>query len=73
MLHLGLFMNYNRFFIELVPHQDGSRYIDQNEAAVSSESFRGTVPVLSEYQHNPQSFRLPNLSPYDNFLKAAGC
>ncbi|KAL1822440.1 hypothetical protein ACET3Z_009218 [Daucus carota] len=53
--------------------KDGSRSIDQNEAAVSSESFRGTVPVLSEYQHNPQSFRLPNLSPYDNFLKAAGC
>ncbi|KAL8036932.1 hypothetical protein ABFX02_11G008200 [Erythranthe guttata] len=27
----------------------------------------------AEYQHHPLSFRLPASSPYDNFLKAAGC
>lgn len=33
------------------------------------------VPLLcaSEYQHRPQSFKLPASSPYDHFLKAAGC
>ncbi|XP_057770344.1 protein SEMI-ROLLED LEAF 2 [Salvia miltiorrhiza] len=35
----------------------------------------GGPPVLcaTEYQNNPVSFRLPTSSPYDNFLKAAGC
>ncbi|XP_021281776.1 uncharacterized protein LOC110414724 isoform X3 [Herrania umbratica] len=34
-----------------------------------------TLPMLcaTEYQNHPQSFRLPASSPYDNFLKAAGC
>ncbi|EXB93650.1 hypothetical protein L484_018036 [Morus notabilis] len=27
----------------------------------------------TEYQHHPQFFKLPASSPYDNFLKAAGC
>lgn len=35
----------------------------------------GSAPMLcaTEYQHNPHFFRLPASSPYDNFLKAAGC
>ncbi|XVE75621.1 hypothetical protein DITRI_Ditri12bG0107900 [Diplodiscus trichospermus] len=35
----------------------------------------GSLPMLcaTEYQHHPQSFSLPASSPYDNFLKAAGC
>ncbi|XP_047966631.1 protein SEMI-ROLLED LEAF 2-like [Salvia hispanica] len=35
----------------------------------------GGPPVLcaTEYQSNPVSFRLPSSSPYDNFMKAAGC
>ncbi|KAH9648257.1 hypothetical protein KPL70_025516 [Citrus sinensis] len=32
-----------------------------------------TTQCASEYQHHPQYFRLPASSPYDNFLKAAGC
>ncbi|KAK1313502.1 hypothetical protein QJS10_CPA06g01533 [Acorus calamus] len=34
-----------------------------------------TVPLLcaTEYQNQPQFFRLPASSPFDNFLKAAGC
>ncbi|XP_057467859.1 protein SEMI-ROLLED LEAF 2 isoform X2 [Actinidia eriantha] len=33
------------------------------------------VPMMcaTEYQHHPHSFRLPSSSPFDNFLKAAGC
>jgi len=33
----------------------------------------GPLPVLcaTEYQNHP--FKLPSASPYDNFLKAAGC
>lgn len=31
------------------------------------------VLCAAEYQNNPVSFRLPTTSPYDNFLKAAGC
>ncbi|AEC10037.1 Uncharacterized protein AT2G41830 [Arabidopsis thaliana] len=35
----------------------------------------GTIqsPCYAELQNNPQAFRLPASSPYDNFLKAAGC
>ncbi|XWS43142.1 hypothetical protein CRYUN_Cryun16bG0077100 [Craigia yunnanensis] len=35
----------------------------------------GTLPMqcATEYQNHPQSFSLPSSSPYDNFLKAAGC
>ncbi|XVE61142.1 hypothetical protein DITRI_Ditri06bG0016200 [Diplodiscus trichospermus] len=35
----------------------------------------GTLPMLCapECQNHPQSFSLPASSPYDNFLKAAGC
>ncbi|KAK4272528.1 hypothetical protein QN277_021072 [Acacia crassicarpa] len=30
-------------------------------------------PFTAEYQNRPHSFHLPASSPYDNFLKAAGC
>ncbi|XP_019082322.1 PREDICTED: uncharacterized protein LOC104699388 isoform X2 [Camelina sativa] len=35
----------------------------------------GTIQTqcFAELQNNPQAFRLPASSPYDNFLKAAGC
>ncbi|XP_019058776.1 PREDICTED: uncharacterized protein LOC104818426 isoform X2 [Tarenaya hassleriana] len=41
----------------------------------SSRSRVGTVQPesSSELESNPQSFRLPASSPYENFLKAAGC
>ncbi|KAL9232569.1 hypothetical protein vseg_007668 [Gypsophila vaccaria] len=49
----------------------GNPFLDHNEAfpAVSP------VPMLcaAEFQHQPQHFKLPASSPYDNFLKAAGC
>ncbi|BAT85267.1 hypothetical protein LR48_Vigan03g216400 [Vigna angularis] len=45
---------------------------------VGVDLYRGTsgaLPMLcaTEYQTHPHSFQLPAASPYDNFLKAAGC
>ncbi|XP_042019901.1 protein SEMI-ROLLED LEAF 2-like [Salvia splendens] len=41
----------------------------------NADKLLGGPPVLcaTEYQSNPVSFRLPSSSPYDNFMKAAGC
>uniref|UniRef100_A0A0V0IY41 Uncharacterized protein n=1 Tax=Solanum chacoense TaxID=4108 RepID=A0A0V0IY41_SOLCH len=46
---------------------------DQKVADVSDKPTHETVPSHcgAEYQSNPESFRLPASSPYDNFLKAA--
>lgn len=46
---------------------------DQKVADVSDKPTREIVPSHcgAEYQSNPESFRLPASSPYDNFLKAA--
>lgn len=53
----------------------GNPFLDQNSPANSQKPPVGSKPVLcaTEYQHNPIFFRLPASSPYDNFLKAAGC
>ncbi|XWS35528.1 hypothetical protein CRYUN_Cryun20dG0004900 [Craigia yunnanensis] len=49
-------------------------FIDQDAGAVSLNQFAGTTPMLcaTEYQYL-RCFQLPASSPYDNFLKAAGC
>ncbi|KAI3446472.1 hypothetical protein Pfo_003137 [Paulownia fortunei] len=49
-------------------------FFDQNVPGVPNKPLSG-APALcaAEYQHHPLSFRLPTSSPYDNFLKAAGC
>ncbi|XWS45739.1 hypothetical protein CRYUN_Cryun14cG0005500 [Craigia yunnanensis] len=49
-------------------------FIDQDDGAVSLNQSAGTTPMLcaTEYQHQ-LCFQLPASSPYDNFLKAAGC
>lgn len=49
-------------------------FIDQDAGAVSLNQYAGTTPMLcaTEYQLQP-CFQLPASSPYDNFLKAAGC
>ncbi|KAI3788224.1 hypothetical protein L2E82_00981 [Cichorium intybus] len=60
------------------------RHVNQNDGEINKQS-RASHPFLEqnappsvnrtpcakEYQHVPQSFRLPASSPYDNFLKAA--
>ncbi|XP_059668417.1 protein SEMI-ROLLED LEAF 2 isoform X2 [Cornus florida] len=52
----------------------GNPFLDQKTPNPDITSL-GTVtmPCATEYQHNPHAFRLPASSPYDNFLKAAGC
>lgn len=55
--------------------QAGNPFLDQNFLADSCQLSPSPVPMpcATEYQHHPHSFRLPASSPYDNFLKAAGC
>lgn len=49
--------------------------IDENFTANASKPPLSPVPMQcsTEYKHPPNLFRLPASSPYDNFLKAAGC
>ncbi|KAK4432124.1 protein SEMI-ROLLED LEAF 2 [Sesamum alatum] len=58
-------------------HKSGNPFLDQNIPGVvpGLPVGVGGPPVLcaTEYQHHPLSFSLPASSPYDNFLKAAGC
>ncbi|KAJ4842642.1 hypothetical protein Tsubulata_013338 [Turnera subulata] len=48
---------------------------NQTYAAIFQRPPDGIVPMqcAAEYQNHPNIFRLPASSPYDNFLKAAGC
>ena len=50
-------------------------FLDQNLIASPQIAPVGTVQMqcATEYQHLPNLFRLPASSPFDNFLKAAGC
>ncbi|KAJ6741815.1 putative EXPRESSED-RELATED [Salix viminalis] len=50
-------------------------FLDQNIIASPQIPPAGTVQMqcATEYQHQPNFFRLPASSPFDNFLKAAGC
>ncbi|KAL6981194.1 hypothetical protein U1Q18_022825 [Sarracenia purpurea var. burkii] len=54
--------------------QSGNPFLDEeNSIAASYKQSTGT-PMLcaTEYQQNPNFFKLPATSPFDNFLKAAG-
>lgn len=48
---------------------------EQNITANSQQQSIGMFPWMcsTEYQHHPDFFRLPASSPFDHFLKAAGC
>lgn len=52
--------------------QSGNPFLDQEIPAVPSRSPLPTI-CAAELQNHPQTFKLPASSPYDNFLKAAGC
>ncbi|GFP87741.1 protein efr3 homolog [Phtheirospermum japonicum] len=64
-----------------MPSHAGFQKVDQPFFDLNSPGFTNKLssgspaPPLcaTEYQHRPLSFRLPTSSPYDNFLKAAGC
>ncbi|TKY62611.1 EFR3-like cmp44E [Spatholobus suberectus] len=49
--------------------------IDENTAVDLYKPTSGPLPILcgTEHQNHPHPFKLPAASPYDNFLKAAGC
>ncbi|BFG38111.1 hypothetical protein CerSpe_243850 [Prunus speciosa] len=56
-------------------HKSGNPFADQTATSYIPPQTQGCVPMMcaTEYQQHPHSFRLPASSPYDNFLKAAGC
>uniref|UniRef100_A0A2N9HB77 Uncharacterized protein n=1 Tax=Fagus sylvatica TaxID=28930 RepID=A0A2N9HB77_FAGSY len=53
----------------------GNPFLDESFVTNSGQQSPDPVPMpcATEYQHHPHFFRLPASSPYDNFLKAAGC
>ncbi|GMY18935.1 protein SEMI-ROLLED LEAF 2 isoform X1 [Fagus crenata] len=53
----------------------GNPFLDESFVSNSGQQSPDPVPMpcATEYQHYPHFFRLPASSPYDNFLKAAGC
>ncbi|KAM0981155.1 protein SEMI-ROLLED LEAF 2-like isoform X2 [Malus sylvestris] len=56
-------------------HRSGNPFVDDTANSYKPSPSAGHAPMMcvTEYQHHPHSFRLPASSPYDNFLKAAGC
>ncbi|XP_058072855.1 protein SEMI-ROLLED LEAF 2-like isoform X1 [Magnolia sinica] len=55
--------------------QGGNPFLDLSFDMNPVKPSNGNVSSLcgTEYQHQPPLFRLPASSPFDNFLKAAGC
>lgn len=51
--------------------QAGHPFLEQHAPPAVNGQVR--TSCATEFQHIPQSFRLPASSPYDNFLKAARC
>ncbi|KAF7148752.1 hypothetical protein RHSIM_Rhsim03G0019100 [Rhododendron simsii] len=53
----------------------GNPFMEQTSTTDTNKPSGGSIPMMcaAEYQNHPHSFRLPASSPYDNFLKAAGC
>ncbi|KAL5743993.1 hypothetical protein ACOSP7_026855 [Xanthoceras sorbifolium] len=61
--------------VGVASHAVGNPFLDENFISYSNKPPVGAAPshCASELQHHPPFFRLPAASPYDNFLKAAGC
>ncbi|KAG9133755.1 hypothetical protein Leryth_018449 [Lithospermum erythrorhizon] len=55
--------------------QEVNSFLDLDFSPFLNQPPVGSMPTQCavDYQHHPQSFMLPVSSPYDNFLKAAGC
>ncbi|PIA48441.1 hypothetical protein AQUCO_01400793v1 [Aquilegia coerulea] len=64
---------------KLPPHptvqKSGNPFLEQQCSTDQHKPPIGAGPMMcaTEYQQQPHVFRLPASSPYDNFLKAAGC
>ncbi|XP_026429408.1 uncharacterized protein LOC113325418 isoform X1 [Papaver somniferum] len=58
-----------------LPPKRGNPFDEENFSMKQSKTSVNAGPkrCATEYQHHPDIFRLPAASPYDNFLKAAGC
>ncbi|XP_039116167.1 protein SEMI-ROLLED LEAF 2-like isoform X2 [Dioscorea cayenensis subsp. rotundata] len=54
--------------------QSGNPFLNHNQNAYTN-AFHNAPPMFSSsaQNHHSEHFRLPATSPYDNFLKAAGC
>ncbi|XP_030495163.2 protein SEMI-ROLLED LEAF 2 isoform X1 [Cannabis sativa] len=52
------------------PFVDGNSFDDGCKTPIAAAT---PMQCATESQHNPHFFRLPASSPFDNFLKAAGC
>ncbi|TQD89872.1 hypothetical protein C1H46_024574 [Malus baccata] len=63
------------FHVGFGSHRSGNPFVDDtaNSYKPSPSASHAPMMCVTEYQHHPHSFRLPASSPYDNFLKAAGC
>ncbi|URE05203.1 Cyclin-related protein [Musa troglodytarum] len=54
--------------------KSGNPFLDEKLCADLQRQFCGNNMILNaEFHNQPQYLRLPASSPYDNFLKAAGC
>ncbi|KAK9283316.1 hypothetical protein L1049_011555 [Liquidambar formosana] len=54
---------------------NGNPFLGKSFSPISQKPSAGSslMPCATEYHHHPQFFTLPASSPFDNFLKAAGC
>ncbi|KAL9270752.1 SEMI-ROLLED LEAF 2-like protein [Drosera capensis] len=59
----------------VAPQKGGNPFADENFMPHVYKLAVTPMPMLcaAEYQYQPNFFKLPAASPYDNFLKAAGC
>ncbi|KAL3632475.1 hypothetical protein CASFOL_025459 [Castilleja foliolosa] len=62
-------------FKDDILHKDENSLVDQNGYGLPMRAVNGASTLCSAeaQQQYPSSLRLPASSPYDNFLKAAGC
>ncbi|KAL6505973.1 hypothetical protein OROHE_022692 [Orobanche hederae] len=66
--------NKTEMFRDDGSHKGENPLLDQNAFGLPMRAVNGpTAPCSAEGQQYPNSLRLPASSPYDNFLKAAGC
>lgn len=63
------------YLIKLYKMQVGNPPFDENTTVDLYKPTSGPLPMLcaTEYQNHSHPFKLPATSPYDNFMKAAGC
>ncbi|KAF5183087.1 Armadillo-type [Thalictrum thalictroides] len=75
----NIFLMHQNSDVKLPPYpslqKSGNPFIEQQCSTEQQKPPIGAGPMMcaTEYQQQPQTFRLPAASPYDNFLKAAGC